>query len=275
LGIVALDGLPRQLESASAARSTDLLPAGVRERGARRENRAALRRTQLESALASGWNAPMHLALFDLDDTLLAADSDMEWDEILAEHGAMDLERSRAYHDQYRAGTLDIDAFLLFQLAPLARHPLPTLIAWRERFLAERVRPRLSPRGIACVREHAARGHEIALITATNDFLSAPIARELGIPHLLASRAEVRAGRFTGRCDGRPCFREGKIACLDEWLAKRALRIDDVSESWFYSDSHNDLALLGRVDHPIAVDPDPVLEATALERGWAIERWRP
>jgi HAD superfamily hydrolase (TIGR01490 family) len=216
----------------------------------------------------------MQLALFDLDDTLLDADSDMEWDELLAEQGAMDLERARAYHAQYRAGTLDIEAFLRFQLAPLAVHPIETLIAWRERFLAERIRPRLLPRGLACVREHAARGHEVALITATNDFLSAPIARELGIAHLLATRAEVRAGWFTGCVEGRPCFREGKIECLEAWLAQRSLCVDDVRESWFYSDSHNDLALLERVDHPIAVDPDRSLEEVARERGWPIESWR-
>jgi HAD superfamily hydrolase (TIGR01490 family) len=216
----------------------------------------------------------MRLALFDLDDTLIDADSDMEWDELLAENGAMDLERARAFHAQYRAGTLDIQAFLRFQLAPLAEHSLDTLIAWRERFLAERILPRVSRRGIARVREHSERGDEIVLITATNDFLSAPIARALGISNLLASRVELREGRYTGRAAGEPCFRGGKIRCLEVWLAQRNLSIDELSESWFYSDSHNDLPLLERVDHPVAIDPDPVLRAAALERAWPIERWR-
>jgi HAD superfamily hydrolase (TIGR01490 family) len=216
----------------------------------------------------------MQLALFDLDNTLLDADSDLEWGELLAAEGAMDLQRTREFHARYHDGTLDIDAFLEFQLAPLAKEPRERLLAWRARFLERRIEPRLSLLGRARVRDHADRGHEIVLITATNRFLTEPIAQALAIPHLLATRPEVQNERFTGRVDGVPCYREGKIRHLEDWLAARALHFEDVRESWFYSDSHNDIPLLGRVDHPIAIDPDASLRAHALERGWPIESWR-
>lgn len=216
----------------------------------------------------------MHLALFDLDNTLLDTDSDLEWGELLSAEGAMDLERTREFHAQYHAGTLDIDAFLEFQLAPLAREPEEKLLSWRARFFELRIEPRLSPLGRGRVRDHADRGHEIVLITATNHFLTEPIARALGIPTLLATRPEVHDGRFTGQVDGIPCYREGKICHLEQWLASRSLRFEDVEESWFYSDSHNDIPLLSRVDHPIAIDPDPELRARALACEWPIESWR-
>jgi HAD superfamily hydrolase (TIGR01490 family) len=216
----------------------------------------------------------MHLALFDLDNTLLDADSDLEWGELLAAEGAMDRDRAREFHAQYHAGTLDVALFFRFQLAPLAREPIERLLAWRERFVRECVRPRLSLAGRERVREHRDQGHEIVLITATNAFLAEPIGRELGIPNLLATRPAMRDGRFTGGVDGTPCYRAGKIRHLEEWLAARAMRFEDLRESWFYSDSHNDLPLLERVDHPIAVDPDPELLDQARERGWPIERWK-
>lgn len=216
----------------------------------------------------------LHLALFDLDNTLLDGDSDLEWGELLAESGAMDVERMRAYHDDYHAGSLDIDAFLHFQLEPLAREPIERLLAWRERFVSERIRPRILRGARDLVAQHANANHELALITATNAFLTAPIARELCIPNLIATEPEMRAGRFTGRVSGPPCYREGKIAKLEAWLATRGLRLSDVRESWFYSDSHNDIPLLLRVDHPIAIDPDSALADLALREGWKILRWR-
>ena len=217
---------------------------------------------------------PMRIALFDLDETLLEADSDLEWSELLAAEGAMDRDLARDFHEQYHAGALDIDAFLRFQLAPLAREPMERLLAWRTRFVSECIRPRLSSAGRDRLREHRDRGHELALITATNTFLAEPIAHELGIEHVLATRPELASGRFTGRVDGMPCFREGKVGHLDAWLAARSIRADEIEESWFYSDSHNDLPLLERVHHPIAVDADPTLLAHARERGWKRERWR-
>jgi HAD superfamily hydrolase (TIGR01490 family) len=212
----------------------------------------------------------VQLALFDLDNTLLDGDSDLEWGELLAADGAADLERMRAFHADYHAGTLDIDLFLRFQLEPLAREPMPRLLAWRERFLAERILPRIPRRSHELVAEHRAAGHTLILITASNDFLTRPIADALGIEHLIATRAEQRGGLFTGRVHGRPCFREGKVARLAEWLEQQHCVMSDVRESWFYSDSHNDLPLLRLVDHPIAVEPDERLRAVAARERWRI-----
>ena len=212
----------------------------------------------------------MRLALFDLDDTLFDGDTDIAWSDMLAEEGVQDAARTRAYHEQYHAGTLDIEEFFAFQLEPLARFPLPTLLAWRERFLRERILPRIAPAARMLVDEHRVFGHELLLITATNSFLTRPIADALGIPHLVASEPERVGGRFTGRLDGVPCFREGKITKLDAWLALRGLRLDELEASFFYSDSHNDLPLLSRVTHPVAVDPDPALRAQALRLSWPV-----
>jgi HAD superfamily hydrolase (TIGR01490 family) len=212
----------------------------------------------------------MRLALFDLDDTLFDGDTDIAWSDMLAEEGAQDAARTRAYHEQYRAGTLDIDEFFAFQLEPLARFPLPTLLAWRERFLHERILPRISNCARMLVDEHRAFGHELLLITATNSFLTRPIADALAIPHLVASEPERVGGRFTGRLEGLPCFREGKVVRLDAWLALRGLRLDELEASFFYSDSHNDLPLLSRVTHPVAVDPDPALRAQAQRLAWPV-----
>lgn len=214
--------------------------------------------------------ARLRLALFDLDNTLLDGDSDIEWSELLALHGAMDAERTRAYHREYDAGTLDIHEFLAFQLEPLARQPLTRLLAWREIYLRHYVRPRLSRAARELVARHLRQDHEVALITATNSFITAPIAKELGIRHLIATEPETSRGRFTGRVAGVPCFREGKITRLREWLALHQRAWDDVAESWFYSDSHNDLPLLARVDHPVAVNPDPRLLEHARSRDWPI-----
>ena len=212
----------------------------------------------------------MRLALFDLDDTLFDGDTDIAWSDMLAEEGAQDASRTRAYHEQYRAGTLDIDEFFRFQLEPLVRFPLPTLLAWRERFLAERILPRISAGALQLVAEHRAFGHELVLITATNSFLTRPIAEALAIPHLIASEPERVGGRFTGRLDGPPCYREGKVTKLTDWLALRGLRLEELEASFFYSDSHNDLPLLLSVTHPVAVDPDPALRAHARRLSWPV-----
>jgi len=214
--------------------------------------------------------ANLRLALFDLDRTLLDGDSDLEWSEVLGAAGAIQVDQVRAFHADYHAGTLDIDAFLRVQLAPLAQEDEPRLYAWRTEWLQARILPRISRTSRALVREHAARGHEVALITATNSWLTTPIARELGIPHLIATEPERIEGRWTGRVAGVPCFRGGKVVKLDAWLAARGRAWDDVRESWFYSDSHNDLPLLERVTHPVAVSPDPRLRAMAESRGWRI-----
>ena len=210
----------------------------------------------------------VRLALFDLDHTLLEGDSDLEWGELLAERGLADAAQVRRFLEQYHAGTLVIEELLRFQIEPLARHPMDSLEAWRAEFLERRIRPRLTGREL--VARHAAAGHELALVTATNRFLAEPIAAELAIPHLIATEPERRDGRFTGRWLEPPCFREGKLAALERWLAARGLAWQDVKESWFYSDSHNDLPLLSRVTHPVAVHPDPELAEHAGRSGWPV-----
>lgn len=214
------------------------------------------------------------LVLFDLDNTLLSGDSDFEWAQFLIAQGVLDREvyaaRNQAFYDAYRAGTLDIHEFLDFQLRPLARHPRTVLEAWHARFMHERVQPMISARARACVAEWQAKGALCAIVTATNDFVTAPIARAFGIEHLIATRAQLLNGEYTGRVEGVPCFRHGKIERVEAWLAARDLDWRDFDRSYFYSDSQNDLPLLQRVTHPVAVDPDPILRATAQERRWPI-----
>ncbi len=212
----------------------------------------------------------MRLALFDLDNTLLDGDSDIEWSDLLARHDAMDAARTRAYHVEYHRGTLDIDAFLKFQLEPLAREPMQRLLEWRREFLLDFVRPRISQAARELVREHQLAGRETVMITATNRFIVEPIAEEFGIPTLIATEPETLNGRFTGRVNGVPCFREGKITRFESWLLERGREWSDLREVWFYSDSHNDLPLLSRVTHPVCVGPDPKLAAHAASVGWPI-----
>ena len=211
------------------------------------------------------------LALFDLDNTLLAGDSDYAWAQHLIDAGVLDAEEYNArndwFFDRYKDGTLDIHEFLEFQLAPLARHPREQLDAWHRDFMERRIRPMIAAPARALVKRHA--GDLTAIVTATNRFITAPIARELGVANLLATDIEEVDGRFTGKPHGTPTFREGKIRCVDEWLAARGTTLADY-ESWFYSDSHNDLPLLERVTHPVAVDPDDTLRAVAAARGWEL-----
>ena len=216
----------------------------------------------------------MRLALFDLDNTLLAGDSDYEWGQFLVERGVLEREayeaQNRAYYEQYAAGTLDIHEFLGFALRPLAAHEPADLARWHAEFMAARIRPMIGQPARALVRKHQQAGDLCAIITATNSFVTGPIAREFGVEHLIATEPESRDGRFTGRVAGTPCFREGKIKRLDEWLAGRGRRLGDFAESTLYSDSHNDLPLLERVRRPVAVDPDARLAAAAKQRGWAV-----
>ena len=212
------------------------------------------------------------LVLFDLDNTLLAGDSDFEWAQFLIEQGVLDREvyeaRNQAFYDQYKAGTLDIGEFLDFQLKPLARHSRSQLDAWHRQFMESKVRPLMREKARALVARH--RGDLSVVITATNSFVTAPIAREFGIANLIATEPEQRNGEFSGAVAGIPCFREGKVARLEEWLTKRGNPLASFAESWFYSDSLNDLPLLDRVSHPVAVDPDDTLRKHAASRGWPI-----
>ena len=214
----------------------------------------------------------MNLALFDLDNTLLSGDSDFEWAQFLIEQGVLDREvyaaRNDAFFEQYRNGTLDIHEFLDFQLKPLARHPRRVLDAWHRRFMQQKILPIVRPRAQELVARHHADLRVI--ITSTNSFVTAPIAREFGIDHLLATEPAHAGGEFTGEVAGTPCFREGKVKRLEDWLAGRGQPLEAFAQSWFYSDSLNDLALLSRVTHPVAVDPDDTLRAHAEKCGWRI-----
>jgi HAD superfamily hydrolase (TIGR01490 family) len=214
----------------------------------------------------------MKLALFDLDNTLLAGDSDFEWAQFLIEQGVLDREvyeaRNQAFYDQYKAGTLDIFEFLDFQLKPLSRHPRAQLEAWHREFMQRKILPMVRDSARELVDRH--RGDLRVVITATNSFVTAPIAREFGIEHLIATEPEQRDGEFTGQVTDVPCFREGKVERLERWLEEQGRTLDAFEQSWFYSDSLNDLALLQRVTHPVAVDPDETLRSHAQARGWPV-----
>jgi HAD superfamily hydrolase (TIGR01490 family) len=214
----------------------------------------------------------LNLALFDLDNTLLAGDSDFEWAQFLIEEGVLDREvyeaRNQAFYDQYKQGTLDIREFLDFQLRPLARHSRSVLDAWHAQFMARKILPIIRDSARELVARHAT--DERVLITATNSFVTAPIAREFGIATLIATDPDEREGQFTGGVCGLPCFREGKVQRLDAWLASQGRSLRSFERSWFYSDSLNDLPLLERVTDPVAVDPDDTLRAHAESRGWPV-----
>lgn len=216
----------------------------------------------------------MDLALFDLDNTLLAGDSDFEWAQYLISRGVLDREvyeaRNLDFYEQYKAGTLDIHEFLDFQLKPLSRHPRHELDAWHADFMASRILPIVTAKGRQLVRRHLDDGALVAIVTATNSFVTAPIARAFGIDHLVATEPEQVGGAFTGAVHGTPCFREGKIVRVEAWLAGLGLGWNSFGRSWFYSDSLNDLPLLGRVTDPVAVDPDDTLERHARENGWPV-----
>lgn len=218
----------------------------------------------------------MRLALFDLDHTLLPLDSDYEWGCFLERIGAVDADAHRRENDrfyrEYVAGTMDIAEFLNFQLAPLAENSCEQLADWHRRFMDEVITPAIRPTARELVARHASQGDLCAIITATNDFVTAPIARALGIEHLIATRVECRDGRYTGRWVGTPTYREGKVARTDEWLRSLGHDWSAFERSWFYSDSANDIPLLSRVSDPVATNPDERLAAHARAHGWSVIR---
>lgn len=213
----------------------------------------------------------MGLAIFDLDNTLLGGDSDYLWGQFLVEQGIVDgdhYEReNERFYEEYKVGALDILEFLNFSLKPLSEHPMDQLLRWREQFMRKKIDAIILPRARALVEEHRAQGHHLLIITATNAFVTRPIAEAFGITDLLATEPEIRDGRYTGRVAGTPCFREGKVERLEQWLKSEGLNL---AGSWFYSDSHNDLPLLELVTHPTAVDPDDTLAQHAEMKGWPI-----
>lgn len=216
----------------------------------------------------------MKLALFDLDNTLLAGDSDYAWGQFLISRGVVDArqqaEHNEKFYQQYKQGTLDIGAFLDFQLAPLAQHPRAELDAWHREFMRDTIMPMIGSKARALVKRHADAGALLAIVTATNEFVTAPICREFGIPHLIATVPAEQNGQFTGKVEGLPSFKEGKIVRVNDWLRSLGHRLDAFETSHFYSDSHNDLPLLRRVSHPVAVDPDDILRTTAIDNGWPV-----
>ncbi|MDP4590345.1 MAG: HAD-IB family hydrolase [Burkholderiaceae bacterium] len=218
---------------------------------------------------------PTRLALFDLDHTLLPLDSDYQWADFLARTGrAGNPEVARARNDdlmkRYNEGQLTAQEAAEFMLGLLAAHPPHDLANWHESFMQEVVRPALSPQSIALVQKHLTAGDLCAIVTATNSFVTAPIARALGINHLIATTPEYVNGRYTGYIEGIPSFREGKITRVNDWLDTMGLSLADFESSHFYSDSMNDLPLLECVTHPVATNPSDELRAIATAQNWVI-----
>ena len=211
----------------------------------------------------------MAVAVFDLDNTLLGDDSDTMWGAFLVEIGAVDAthykERNEWYYQQYKDGCLDIDDYLTFALRPLAANDLNTLHAWREEFVTTRIEPIILPKAEALLEKHRAQQDMLLIITATNKFITDPIAKRLGVSELLATEPELIDGKYTGRYLGTPTFQDGKITAFDEWRKQRQVEHEPF---YFYTDSHNDLPLLKLATHPIAVDADDALQAYADQHSW-------
>ena len=213
----------------------------------------------------------MALVLYDLDNTLLDGDSERSWCEFLIDIGVLEgeyfrLENERLYKE-YLAGTLDIYESIEFQAKPLIKYSPNELDRWQEEFMASRIEPMITAAALSLVERHRAAGDELAIVTASNSFVSRPIAERFGISNLLAVELERVENRYTGRVLGTPTFREGKVIRLLEWLQETEHTLEG---SYFYSDSHNDLPLLQWVDNPVAVDPDPALRVFAEAVGWPI-----
>jgi HAD superfamily hydrolase (TIGR01490 family) len=217
----------------------------------------------------------MPLALFDLDNTLLAGDSDYLWGCFLVDKGLVDgqlyEQANERFYQDYAAGNLDIHEYLNFALEPLANSDPALLRSLHDEFMEKYIEPIMTHSGREEIARHIQQGDHTVIITATNSFVTAPIARAFGVSDLIATEPEIIDGRYTGGVDGVPCFQQGKIERLRTWLEATRMDFDN---SWFYSDSHNDLPLLEEVANPVAVDPDDQLRAIATERGWPITSFR-
>lgn len=212
------------------------------------------------------------LALFDLDNTLLAGDSDYNWSLFLIDEGLLDAkthhDRNEKFYQDYKDGCLDIYAFLKFQLQPLSQHPKAFLDALHVKYMDKVIRPMMTEKAQALVNQHKASGDLCLVITATNSFVTQPIAEAYGIEHLIGTDPEMVDGNFTGNVAGLPSFQEGKVTRLNAWLAEREQQLSDFKASYFYSDSHNDLPLMKLVTNPVAVDADPQLTKYAQQNAW-------
>ncbi len=213
----------------------------------------------------------MPLTLFDLDNTLITNDSDFLWGEYLVEHNIVDPleyeEKNRQFFEDYEQGHLDIDSYLRFSLKPLAHHTVEKLYAWRADYVQTVIQPLVAPGTPALLEKHRQKGDTLMIISATNLFITEPIADLLEVPHILATRPEKIDGRYTGNYLGQPTFQHGKVLALQDWLNENNM---DLAGSTFYSDSHNDLPLLEQVDNPVAVNPDDRLLAISRSRGWPV-----
>ncbi len=211
----------------------------------------------------------MRLALFDLDNTLLGGDSDHAWGDYLCARGILDADTYKARNDEfyqdYLAGRLDLNEYLNFTLEILAATDVAQLDEWHRDFMRDCIEPIMLPKAAALLQQHRDAGDKLVIITATNRFVTDPIAERLGVETLLATEVEMVDGRYTGRSFDVPCFKEGKVTRLNRWLEENGY---DLHDSYFYSDSMNDLPLLEQVTHPVAVDPDPRLHEEAKRRGW-------
>ncbi len=218
---------------------------------------------------------PMRLALFDLDHTLIPLDSDHAWGEFTVELGWRDAQAfaqaNDGFYADYQAGTLDIDEYVRFATGALRERGQAEALRAHERFMQQVIRPAMTERAAALVRDHQAAGDQVVIVTATNEFVTRPIARAFGVDELIAIELQAdERGEPTGAIRGVPSFREGKVARVEQWLAARGLDWSGVRHSTFYSDSMNDLPLLEKVHEPVATNPDARLRALALERGWRI-----
>ncbi|MGV6808877.1 MAG: histidinol-phosphatase [bacterium] len=237
----------------------------------------------------------MTFALFDLDNTLLSIDSDYTWGQFLVAQGIVDQthyeKENQRFFEDYKRGTLDIYTYSAFAFEPLTRLPYEQLLELRQVFMAEKILPKITQKARAQVEYHRQQAHTLVIITATNSFVTRPIADEFGIEHLIATEPLIVDGQFTQLIDGTPCFQDGKVQRLQQWVQEQQLAIHDnpsaqaridqqvlggnyLAGSYFYSDSRNDLPLLEQVDHPFAVDPDHALRQIATERGWPILSFR-
>jgi HAD superfamily hydrolase (TIGR01490 family) len=213
----------------------------------------------------------LSLAIFDLDHTLITGDSDYEWGQFLIERHIVDGEdyerENDRYYEQYKEGTLDIYEFLAFALKPLADNDRRTLDTWHKEFMQEKILPMIPQASKDLLAKHRQQGDTLLIITATNSFVTRPIAELFGVDHLLATEPEVVEGEYTGKVSGIPCFQEGKVERLHLWLREHS---ETLEGSWFYSDSHNDLPLLKEVEHPVVVNPDEKLRIEAERHHWPV-----
>ena len=215
----------------------------------------------------------MKLALFDLDHTLIPMDSDFEWGQFTVRSGLRDAatfsQANQVFYDQYKAGTLDIAEYIRFATAAIRKHGMSKSIAARASYIGEVVQKCITKQALELVRKHQAAGDEVVIVTATNEFVTRPIAEAFGVEHLIAIELACDAsGLPTGEIKGVPSFREGKVVRVEQWLAQRGATWRSVTQSTFYSDSINDLPLLEHVTHPVATNPDDRLRAVAEARGW-------